>query len=1547
MCQICSLSWLSVVRSVADRPWDRLIQFRLFEGKCKYALSVLGLLLIPVVAAATDDNPGKHTQTLADLSVVAQGAISTAIGRDQVQYHATAGAEGLSLTNPAHGFTARLQSGALHIVSGADTWKMSLERFGYGSAMQAVGAPAVKSSDNRVDCAYGGIAAWYVNGPVGLEQGFTVAPSADGAASLTVALRLHGSLAASANAAGDSLTLSRSHGAMVLRYCGLSANDSTGRTLPASMEVLSAGDSGQELLIHVNTAGAQGTITIDPFVQAAKLTASDGAAHSDFGSSVAISGNTIVVGAPFATIGSNAQQGAAYIFVHPDSGWANNMAYTAKLTSSDGASGNRFGNSVSISGNTIVVSAPCATVGGNAVQGAAYAYVEPASGWASMTQTAKLTASDGAAYDYFGWSTGISGNTIVVGTGHATVGGNAFQGTAYVFVQPASGWGNMTQTAKLTASDGAANDEFGNSVGTSGNTIIVGANGATIGGNESQGAAYVFVEPVSGWADVTETAKLTASDGAAADVFGFSVGISGNTIVVGAFRAENECGAAYVFVQPAPGWANMTQTAKLIASDGAAYDEFGNSVAISGNTILIGAPDAMVGGNEYQGAAYVFVQPAPGWTNMTQTAKLTSSDGAAYDDFGMVALSGNTLAVGAADATVSGNVYQGAAYVFVGPPIYTLGVQSTPATGLSIGSSTGQSGTTNYTKTGVAYGSSVNLQAPATDPAGYTFSQWTVNGAAQTPGQKSITFTMDAAVTAVAYYTSKTGYTLSVNSSPPVKLVISSSTGHGGTTNYKKTGVGNGTSVNLQAPAADPAGYAFSQWAVNGAAQSPGQKSITFTMDAAVKAVARYTPNTGYTLSVQSTSPTGVFINSSTFHSGITNYKVPGVTYGTSVNLQAAVTDPAGCTFLQWTVNGAAQTPGQKSITFTMDAAVTAVAHYTSNIGYTLSVESTPPSKLSISSSTGNGGTTNYTKTGVGNRTSVNLQAPAADPAGYTFSQWAVNGAAQTPGQKSITFTMDAAVTAVAHYTSNIGYTLSVQSTPPVKLVISSSTGQNGTTKYAIPGVAEGTSVDLTAPATDPAGYTFSQWTVNGAAQPAGQKSITFTMDAAVTAVAQYTLNGYALTVESTPPTRLSIGSSTGHKGATNYYMSKGIAQGTSVNLQAPATDPKGYTFSQWTVNGVAQAPGQKSITFMMDATVIAVAQYAVNGYALTVQSTPPTGLSISSSTGQNGTTNYTKTGVAYGTSVNLEAPATDPAGYTFSQWTLNGAAQTDGQKSVTFTMDAAVTAVAHYTPNTGYTLSVQSTPPTGDFISSSTFHSGITNYTVPGVTYGTSVNLQAPVTDPAGYTFSQWAVNGAAQTPGQKSITFTMDAAVKAVARYTPNTGYTLSVQSTPPVKLVLSSSTGHDGTTNYTKTGVGNRTSVSLQAPATDPAGYTFSQWMVNGAAQTPGQKSITFTMDAAVKAVARYTPNTGYTLSVHSSPPVKLAISSSTGHGGTTNYTKTEVAYGTNVNLTAPATDPAGYTFSQWTVNGAAQPAGKKSITFTMDAAMTAVAVYVKGG
>ena len=184
------------------------------------------------------------------------------------------------------------------------------------------------------------------------------------------------------------------------------------------------------------------------------------------------------------------------------------------------------------------------------------------------TEIGQLSASDGATGDQFGGSVAISGNTIVVGAVLADSG----LGAAYVFTEPNAGWGDMTQVAELTASDGVARDFFGDSVSISGNTIVVGADNASVGANGSQGAAYVFTEPAAGWTNMTQTAKLIASDGQADADFGASVSISGNTVVVGADNPDQLTaqGAAYVFTEPATGWANMTQTAELTASDGTA-----------------------------------------------------------------------------------------------------------------------------------------------------------------------------------------------------------------------------------------------------------------------------------------------------------------------------------------------------------------------------------------------------------------------------------------------------------------------------------------------------------------------------------------------------------------------------------------------------------------------------------------------------------------------------------------------------------------------------------------------------------------------------------------------------------------------------------------------------------------------------------------------------------------------------------------------------------------------------------------------------------------
>ena len=279
-----------------------------------------------------------------------------------------------------------------------------------------------------------------------------------------------------------------------IRWLGLVAVVASLASGVGGLMVLTHGSAGQARSALVGQPQAplavQALIShVDQFVQRAKLTASDGTEFDELGTSVAVSGNTIAVGAPNATVGANFEQGAVYVFTGAGPGRAG-ATQTAKLTASDGVPEGLLGSAVAISGNTIVAGAPTLPESGG--QAAVYVFVRHGSGWTNATQTAKLTASDGADGDNFGLSVGISGETVAIGANLATVGPNADQGALYVFTAPGSGWANATQTTKLTASDGAFVDRFGTSVAISGNTIAVGAPGATVNANFLQGAAYVF-----------------------------------------------------------------------------------------------------------------------------------------------------------------------------------------------------------------------------------------------------------------------------------------------------------------------------------------------------------------------------------------------------------------------------------------------------------------------------------------------------------------------------------------------------------------------------------------------------------------------------------------------------------------------------------------------------------------------------------------------------------------------------------------------------------------------------------------------------------------------------------------------------------------------------------------------------------------------------------------------------------------------------------------------------------------------------------------------
>jgi hypothetical protein len=300
----------------------------------------------------------------------------------------------------------------------------------------------------------------------------------------------------------------------------------------------------------------------------------------------------------------------------------------AELKVSEPVFSDLFGWSVAVSGTTAVVGEY------TGAQGAAYVFTKTASGW---KQVAELEGSDSAS-DEFGWSVGISGKTAVVG---ARGGG----GRAYVFTKKAAGW---KQTAELKGADTVAGDQFGYSVAISGSIIVVGAPGSMSSSDLNAGRAYVFTKRAGYW---TQVAKLKGSDTVVGDAFGYSVAVSGTTVVVGApdYTIPTLTGRAYIYTETVGRW---KQTAELNGAGPVTLEQFGGSVAISGTTAIVGAPGFL----NNAGRVYLFNRQGATWTLL---ASLTEGDPVSGDYFGdSVAISGNIAVAGAeGDATNAGQAY--------------------------------------------------------------------------------------------------------------------------------------------------------------------------------------------------------------------------------------------------------------------------------------------------------------------------------------------------------------------------------------------------------------------------------------------------------------------------------------------------------------------------------------------------------------------------------------------------------------------------------------------------------------------------------------------------------------------------------------------------------------------------------------------------------------------------------------------------------------------------------------------------------------------------
>ncbi len=369
------------------------------------------------------------------------------------------------------------------------------------------------------------------------------------------------------------------------------------------------------------------------------LLASDGAEHDEFGKSVSISGDYAVVGA-LANDENGSNSGSAYIFYYDGDNWYQQ----AKLTASDGTDLDIFGKSVSMSGDYVVIGATGNDDNGYN-SGSAYIFSRSGTIW---TEQAKLNASDGATENSFGYSVSISGDYAVIGAmGNDENGTHA--GAAYIFHRSGTIW---SQQAKLLASDGVAHDIFGKSVAIFGDYAIISA-----GSVNSNGFCYIYKRSGTDW---SQQAKLLASDGASQDLFGYSVSINDDYAVIGACGDDDNgsySGSTYIFSRSGTIW---TEQAKLTASDGATDNYFGYSVSISGDYIVIGAYSDDDNGIS-SGSAYIFNRSGTIWTEQT---KLLAPDGAAYDRFGRsVSMSGNVVIIGA-DGNDDNGFNSGSAYVF-------------------------------------------------------------------------------------------------------------------------------------------------------------------------------------------------------------------------------------------------------------------------------------------------------------------------------------------------------------------------------------------------------------------------------------------------------------------------------------------------------------------------------------------------------------------------------------------------------------------------------------------------------------------------------------------------------------------------------------------------------------------------------------------------------------------------------------------------------------------------------------------------------------------
>lgn len=417
-----------------------------------------------------------------------------------------------------------------------------------------------------------------------------------------------------------------------------------GKSVEITNDIIIVGEENLSIQGRVNIYKKPGTEWTNMTNTSAVLSATNLSSSDHFGASISYDNDIIVVGA-YSNSTNGASAGSAYVFEKPITGWEN-MTESAILTATDVEAYDKFGFKVAISGDYIAISSIGDDDSGSN-NGAVYIFKKPLSGWTNATEDQKLTTSDSPSSAELGKSLKMENSTLLIGSNYES----SYVGAMYCFTESAGIWSN---TATIRATDRNTYDYFGADFAVSGNNILIGKYGDPSNFKNS-GSVYSTFLPLSGYTEISDKINASTYLTNGLEYFGTSIDIDGNFAVVGAYGYQNRKGCAYILQKTGANWETI---AKLTASNGQTDDFFGYSVAISGDYVVVGNPNSDENGFNY-GSAYIFKKPATGWEEMTETQKITSVY--TYGNFGQsVDIQQNLLIIGAPNSEAG----RGSAIIF-------------------------------------------------------------------------------------------------------------------------------------------------------------------------------------------------------------------------------------------------------------------------------------------------------------------------------------------------------------------------------------------------------------------------------------------------------------------------------------------------------------------------------------------------------------------------------------------------------------------------------------------------------------------------------------------------------------------------------------------------------------------------------------------------------------------------------------------------------------------------------------------------------------------